>query len=122
VEYIVTNILIGERGISLEKEKIAMVTIIGLMCAILTALIVIQFRTIDPERISALELMREEELRTGIAILEERHEEVMQRIGEVNEYIEEYQEIIMSGAEASEVFGRELQRSMDLARKNGCYR
>ncbi|MCL2355521.1 MAG: hypothetical protein FWC68_06705 [Oscillospiraceae bacterium] len=106
----------------MEKEKIAMVTIIGLMCAILTALIVIQFRTIDPERISALELMREEELRTGIAILEERHEEVMQRIGEVNEYIEEYQEIIMSGAEASEVFGRELQRSMDLARKNGCYR
>jgi len=83
----------------------------------LTAVIFIQFRTIGQTDISALEVMREDELRTEIALLRARHEEVGQRIAETNGIIAEYQEMIYLGEEASDIFYRELQRSNDLVRK-----
>jgi len=88
----------------LKKEKITMSIIIGLMFMALTALIFVQFRTIGGADISALELMRADELRTEIALLRTRHEEVGTRITETNELIAEYEYLINSGAEASELF------------------
>jgi len=99
-----------------KREKIIMVVIIGLMCMLLTTLIVVQFRTIDPENVNRLGLMREEELRTETALLRVRQEEVMERVEETNEILREYQETIASGAEASEIFDRELRRVQNLAR------
>ena len=84
---------------------------------ILTAVIFIQFRTIDQIDVGDLRIRREDELRTGTALLRTAYEEVMQRIYETNEIITEYQEIIASGEEASHIFQRELQRSQDLVRK-----
>ena len=74
------------------------------MFTILTALIFVQFKTIGQTDINALELMREDQLRTEIALFQARREEISTRLEETEGIIAQYEEIIASGAEASELF------------------
>ena len=106
----------------MKKGKITMLIIIGLVCTVLTAVLFIQFRTIDQIDIGALERMRESDLTLGISVLETRYEEVLVRTEEVNNLISEYRRMVAAGYEASELLERELRRSNDLVRKKCCHR
>lgn len=102
----------------MKKGKITMTIIIGLMCLMLTAVIFIQFKTINQTDITSLENMREEELRTEISTFKQKIEEVNKQIGETNLKITEYEEIISTDKEASELLSEELEKQNNILGKN----
>ena len=116
--FIDTNILTLKRVrrelSKLKTGKITMVILIGLMCMALTAIIYIQFRTVEEGDLSALGHLRDEELRTETGHLRARTEEVMGQVSNVNNLINEYQAHVDAGLEASELFNRELQTAKNL--------
>ena len=101
----------------MKKGKITMVIILGLMCMILTIVIFVQFRTISQTDINSMELMREDELKSEIALFKTKYDDTLKKIEETDLLIAEYEEIITSGKEASEVFNKELSESNGLVRK-----
>jgi len=100
----------------LKKGKITIVILIGLMCMVLTALIYIQFRTVEEGELGALGHMRDEELRTEAGRLRARTAEIEEQILNVNNLIDEYQGYIDAGLSASELFNREFQVAQNLVR------
>ena len=102
----------------MKKGKITMTIIIGLMCLMLTTVIFIQFKTIKQTDITSLENMREEELRTEISTFKQKIEEVNKQIEETNVKITEYEEIISTDKEASELLSEELEKQNNILGKN----
>jgi len=102
----------------MKKDKNLLIITIGIMFMILTAVIFIQFKTINQTDIKTLELMREEELRQEIASIKTKYEETAKKIQETSDTITEYEQIILTGQQASEVLAKELKQSSDLLGKN----
>lgn len=102
----------------MKKGQITITITIGLVILILTAVIFIQFKTINQTDITSLENMREDELRTEISNYKTKIEEVNGQIEETNATILEYQEAINSDKEASEFIAKELEKQNNLLGKN----
>lgn len=102
----------------MKKGKITITVTIGLVILILTAVIFIQFKTINQTDITSLENMREDELRTEISNFKTKIEEVNGQIEETNATILEYQQVINSDKEASELLAKELEKQNNLLGKN----
>ena len=102
----------------MKKGKMTMTIIIGFMCVMLTTVIFIQFKTIKQTDITSLENMREEELRTEISTFKQKIEEVNKQIEETNVKIKEYEEIISTDKEASELLSEELEKQNNILGKN----
>lgn len=102
----------------IEKEKLTIAIIIGLMVFLLTLIIFIQFRTISYTDVSALETMQESELKSEIASIKLQYEETLQKLEETNNTIKEYEETINTDKEASTLLKNELTKSRDLVGKN----
>ncbi len=102
----------------MKKGKMTMTIIIGFMCVMLTTVIFIQFKTIKQTDITSLENMREEELRTEISTFKQKIEEVNKQIEETNVKITEYEEIISTDKEASELLSEELEKQNNILGKN----
>lgn len=100
------------------KGKITITITIGLICALLTAVIFIQFKTISQTDIISFENMREDELRTEIASFKTKIEDISKKINETNIKIEEYNQTITNDAEASKLLTAELKQSRDLLGTN----
>ena len=67
-----------------KKGKITMTITIGLMCFVLTMVIFIQFKTISQTDIAQIETMREDELKTEIASVKTKYEEVLKQLEDSN--------------------------------------
>lgn len=96
------------------KGKITITITIGLICFILTAVMFIQFKTINQTDITSLENMREDELRAEIAKFKTKYEETIVKYEEIVEKQEEYQNTINTDTEASELLDQELKQVKDL--------
>ena len=81
------------------------------VCILLMAVMFMQFKTVDETDITAIESMRETELREAIATWKTKHEELEMRMTEVHTKIEEYTESIETDKEASGVIEKELEAS-----------
>lgn len=102
----------------MEKGKITITITIGLMVIILTAVIFIQFKTINQTDVTALENMREDELKSEISNFKKKIEETNNQIEETNLKIAEYEEVIATDREASELLAKELEQQNNLLGKN----
>ena len=103
---------------NIKKGKPTIVIVIGLVCLIFTAVIFIQFKTINQTDITSLENMREDELRAEITTYKQRNEEVQEKIKETKETILEYEEAISSNEKATELLNQELEKSNNIIGKN----
>lgn len=102
----------------MKKGKITITITIGLMALMLTAVIFIQFKTINQTDITSLENMREDELRTEISNFKQKIEEVTKQLDETNSKIAEYEETINTDKQASELLATELEQQNNLLGKN----
>lgn len=94
-----------------KKNEIVMTVIIGLVCIVLFAVMFMQFKTIEETDITAIENMREAELRTAISEWKGKYEDTQAQLDANLKSIEEYQEKIESNEEASELIDEDLEES-----------
>ncbi len=93
------------------KNKIIISAIIAGMCIIFFAVMFMQFKTIEETDITAIENMRETELRTAIAEWKGKYEEAQKQLEANQKSIKEYLEIINDNGEASELVDKDLEES-----------
>ena len=91
-----------------KKNNIIMTVIIGVVCIVLFAVMFMQFKTIEETDITAIENMRETELRTEISKWKTQYEETAQLLEENRKSIQEYQDTIEKNEEASDLIDQDL--------------
>ncbi len=74
------------------KEKIIITITIGLTALILTMIMFTQFKTVDKTDITAIETMRETELRSELTSWREKYEEINSKVSETDAKISEYKQ------------------------------
>lgn len=103
----------------MKKEKRIMAITIGLVCALLVAVMFAQFRTVEETDIAGIQNAREEELRTMISSWKTKYEETVQKIEETNAKITEYESKAESIQETDSLLDEELaQTSMLVGKTN----
>lgn len=102
----------------MKKGQTTITITIGLVICILTAVIFVQFKTINQTDITALENMREDELRTEISNFKQKVEEISKEISDIDSKIAEYQKAINTNKEASELLAKELEQQNNILGKN----
>lgn len=102
----------------MKKGKLTITITMGLVVLIFTALLFVQFKTINQTDITALENMREDELKSEISNFKQKSEELRKEIEETDKKIKEYNETISTGKEASELLQNELEIQNNLLGKN----
>ena len=78
------------------KAKITLTICIGCTALILTAVMFTQFKTVDQTDITAIETMREAELRTELASWKTKYEDIETKIEERDSKINEYKQELNS--------------------------
>ena len=102
----------------MKKGKMTVIITIGFIVLIFTAVLFIQFKTVNQTDITSIENMREDELKSEISNFKQKSEELAKEIEETNIKIEEYNETIATGKEASELLESELEDQNNLIGKN----
>ena len=90
------------------KGKYTMIISIGFAALILTAIMFTQFKTVEQTDITAIETMRETELRTELADWKTKYEELEEKLNETETKISEYQAEVSNSQESSNVLDKEL--------------
>ena len=101
-----------------DKDKLIISIIIGIMCFILMLVIFMQFKTINYTDIDALETMQESELRTELTAIKTKYTETLEQVKETKIMIKEYEDTINSDKEAAVLLESELEKSRNLLGKN----
>lgn len=101
----------------MKRDKITITIVIGLVCTILVAVMLAQFRTIEETDIIGIETSREEELRTMIASWKTRYEEAQEQLQETNQKINEYKDKAISNDETKALLEEELNKTNMLVGK-----
>lgn len=96
-----------------------MTVIIGLVCIVFFAVMFMQFKTIEETDITAIENMRETELRAAISEWKGKYEETQTLLEENQKSIQEYQDKIEKNEETSELIDKDLiDSNMKLGKTN----
>lgn len=95
----------------MNKQKIVMCTVIGIICVVLTTVMFAQFKTVEETNITGIETARETELRTMLSSWKTKYEEIEQKLIETQSKISEYQEKIESKGETSKLLDSELEQT-----------
>ena len=90
------------------KGKYTMIISIGFAALILTAIMFTQFKTVEQTDITAIETMRETELRTELADWKTKYDELEEKLNETESKINEYQAEVSNSKESSNVLDKEL--------------
>lgn len=93
------------------KGKITMTICIGCTALILTMIMFTQFKTVDETDITAIETMRETELRTELASWKEKYEEIETKVEEVDGKINEYKLELDNNANTSNALQSEVKEA-----------
>ena len=91
--------------------------IIGLICAILIAVMFAQFKIVEETDITGIATAREEELQAMLSGWKTKYEEIEEKLIETNGKIDEYKETINTDREAEEVLQQELAQTNMLVGK-----
>lgn len=94
-----------------KKNEIIMNIIIASVCIILFAVMFMQFKTIEETDITAIENMRETELRTAIAEWKGKYDEAVEQLEANQKSIKEYEKTISDNGEASELIDKDLKEA-----------
>ncbi len=95
---------------SVKSEKITMAIAIAISCFALVLIMFMQFKIVNQTDITAIENMRETELRTELANWKAKYEETELKYQEVATKIEEYKQTKQSNEETEEVVNKELRQ------------
>ena len=95
---------------NISKEKIIFAVTIAIACFSLVAVMSMQFKIVNQTDITAIENMREAELRTELANWKAKYEETDLKYQETQEKINEYKETKQSNEETSQVVETELEQ------------
>lgn len=101
----------------MKKGKITMIITIGIACSALVMVMTMQFKIVNETDITAIENMREAELKTELANWKEKYEEASGQYDETQAKIKEYKEKEKSDIESSELVKKELEQANTLLGK-----
>lgn len=93
------------------KAKVTMTISIGCIALILTMIMFTQFKTVDETDITAIETMRETELRSELASWKEKYEDLKLKIEEREQKIEEYEQELENDADTSTLLENEVKEA-----------
>lgn len=96
--------------VKISKEKLVMTITIGIACFALMLVMFMQFKVVEQTDITAIETMRESELKLELANWREKYNELNERYNEVIAKIEEYKNETVSDAETAQLLETELQQ------------
>ena len=102
----------------MKKGQLTMTITLGFVFLVFTAVLFLQFKTINQTDIVSIENMREDELKSEISNFKQKSDELEKEIEETNTKIEEYKETIKTGKEASELLAEELEKQNNLLGRN----
>lgn len=94
--------------IKISKEKLVMSITIGISFLALTLVMFMQFKVVDQTNITAIETMRESELRLELSDWKEKYDELNEKYEEVVAKIEEYKNEKESDAKTAQLLEQEL--------------
>lgn len=93
------------------KGKVILSISIGLVSLILTMVLFTQFKTVEKTDITAIETMRETELRDELASWKSKYEEIETKLEEREDKIEEYKQELSNNEDALEVLQSEVNEA-----------
>lgn len=96
--------------IKISKEKLVMSITIGIACFALMLVMFMQFKMVEQTDITAIETMRESELKLELASWREKYNEINERYNEVVVKIEEYKNERVSDEKTAQLLETELQQ------------
>ncbi len=95
---------------SIKKGKVTMAIAIAISCFVLMFVMLMQFKIVNQTDITAIENMRETELRTELANWKAKYEETNQKYNETAEKINEYKQTKQSNEETEKLVDDELKQ------------
>lgn len=94
-----------------KVNKIVLSVIIALICVVLIATILVQFKTVEETDVTQIETMREAELRTSLSEWKSKYNEVSTQLEETNNRISEYDQKANDEQETEKLVESELQQT-----------
>ena len=98
----------------MNKEKINKIVlsiIIAIICIVLIATILVQFKTVEETDVTAIETMREAELRTALSEWTTKYDEASEQLEETNNRISEYEQKANDEQKTKNLVESELQQT-----------
>lgn len=95
---------------NLKKGKITMAIAISIACFVLVLVMSMQFKIVNQTDITAIENMRETELRTELANWKAKYEETEEKYKEIEAKIAEYQQTKQSNEKTEKLVDTELEQ------------
>lgn len=95
----------------MNKNKITISVILGMVCVILVAVMFAQFKSVEETNITGIEMAREEELKTMLSSWKTKYEEIEEKLVDTEEKISEYKKKIESNEQSSELLDEELEQT-----------
>lgn len=95
----------------MNKEKVIMSIIIGLICFVLVYVMFLQFKVVEQTDLTEIETMQEKELREALASWKSKYEEANEELETTILKKEEYSNKIDSNEEATELLQEELEQA-----------
>ena len=93
------------------KEKLSLTIIIGFTAFIFTMVMFTQFKTIEQTDITAIETMRETELREELARIKADYEEVETKLNDTENKIAEYENQMKNEEDSTKILEKELEEA-----------
>lgn len=93
------------------KGKGTITIVIGIVCFILVAVMLMQFKTVKQTDITSIEMMRETELREEFASWKTKYEETSKKLEETNSKISEYTQTSADKQKATNLLEKELEQA-----------
>lgn len=101
----------------INKEKLVMSITIGIACFALMMVMFMQFKVVEQTDITAIETMRESELRLELSSWNEKYNELNAKYQEVMEKIEEYKNERVSDEKTAQLLQTELEQLNEMLGK-----
>ncbi len=95
---------------NLKRGKVTMAIAISIACFALVLIMFMQFKIVNQTDITAIENMREAELRTELANWKAKYEETEAKYEETSSKVEEYKQTKQSNEETEKVVNTELEQ------------
>lgn len=95
---------------SIKKGKITMAIAVAISCFVLMFVMLMQFKIVNQTDITAIENMRETELRAELANWKAKYEETNTKYNEISAKIEEYKQTKQSNEETEKLVDSELEQ------------
>ena len=96
--------------IKVSKEKLVMSITIGIACFALMLVMFMQFKVVKQTDITAIETMRESELRLELSSWNDKYNELNEKYEEVSSKIQEYKNEKESDAQTAQLLEQELEQ------------